>query len=70
MARIFLSYAREDETPGRDVYHRLLDAGFEVWTDKIDLLPGQRWQQDMPRAIGLSGSSEKFFTLVDRFVNT
>ena len=34
VARIFLSYAREDEAQVRDVYRRLLDAGFEVWMDK------------------------------------
>ena len=51
MARIFLSYAREDEAQVRDVYRRLIDAGFEVWMDKINLLPGQRWQQEIPRAI-------------------
>ena len=51
VARIFLSYAREDEAQVRDVYRRLLDAGFEVWMDKINLLPGQRWQQEIPHAI-------------------
>ena len=51
MARIFLSYAREDTTQVLGVYRRLLDAGFEVWMDKINLLPGQRWQQEIPRAI-------------------
>ena len=51
MARIFLSYAREDETQVRGIYRRLIDAGFEVWMDKIDLLPGQRWQQEIrPRS--------------------
>ena len=51
MAQIFLSYAREDEAQVRSIYRRLIDAGFEVWMDKIDLLPGQRWQQEIPRAI-------------------
>ena len=51
MAQIFLSYAKEDEAQVRGIYRRLIDAGFEVWMDKIDLLPGQRWQQEIPRAI-------------------
>jgi formylglycine-generating enzyme required for sulfatase activity len=51
LAQIFLSYAREDEAQVRGIYCRLIDAGFEVWMDKIDLLPGQRWQQEIPRAI-------------------
>jgi TIR domain len=51
VAQIFLSYAREDEAQVRDVYHRLRGAGFEVWMDKINLPPGQRWKQEIPRAI-------------------
>ena len=62
MARIFLSYAREDETQVRGVYRRLRDAGFEVWMDKINLLPGQRWQQEIPRAIRRSDFILIFFS--------
>ncbi len=62
VARIFLSYAREDEAQVRDVYRRLLDAGFEVWMDKINLLPGQRWQQEIPRAIRNSDFILIFFS--------
>jgi formylglycine-generating enzyme required for sulfatase activity len=51
VARVFLSYAREDVAQVRGIYRRLIDAGFEVWMDKINLLPGQRWQQEIPRAI-------------------
>jgi hypothetical protein len=62
VARIFLSYAREDEAQVRGVYRRLLDAGFEVWMDKINLLPGQRWQQEIPRAIRHSDFILIFFS--------
>jgi formylglycine-generating enzyme required for sulfatase activity len=62
VARIFLSYAREDETQVRGVYRRLRDAGFEVWMDKINLLPGQRWQQEIPRAIRSSDFILIFFS--------
>jgi formylglycine-generating enzyme required for sulfatase activity len=62
MARIFLSYAREDETHVRGVYRRLLDAGFDVWMDKINLLPGQRWEQEIPRAIRNSDFILIFFS--------
>jgi hypothetical protein len=64
VARIFLSYAREDETQVRGVYSRLLDAGFEVWMDKIDLLPGQRWPQEIPRAIRSSDFILIFFSRI------
>ena len=36
VARIFLSYAREDERQVRDVYRRLLHVGFDDWMNKID----------------------------------
>jgi formylglycine-generating enzyme required for sulfatase activity len=62
VARIFLSYAREDEAQVRGVYRRLLDAGFEVWMDTINLLPGQRWQQEIPRAIRRSDFILIFFS--------
>jgi formylglycine-generating enzyme required for sulfatase activity len=62
VARIFLSYAREDEMQVRDVYCRLLEAGFEVWMDKINLLPGQRWQQEIPRALRHSDFILIFFS--------
>jgi formylglycine-generating enzyme required for sulfatase activity len=62
VARIFLSYAREDESQVRGVYRRLLDAGFEVWMDKINLLPGQRWQQEIPHAIRHSDFILIFFS--------
>jgi formylglycine-generating enzyme required for sulfatase activity len=62
VARIFLSYAREDEMQVRSVYRRLVDAEFEVWMDKIDLLPGQRWQQEIPRAIRNSDFILIFFS--------
>lgn len=62
MARIFLSYAHEDETQVRDVYRRLREAGFEVWMDKIDLLPGQEWQREIPQAIRRSDFILLFFS--------
>jgi hypothetical protein len=37
-------------------------AGIEVWMDKIDLLPGQRWQQKIPRAIRNSDFILIFFS--------
>ena len=64
MARIFLSYAREDESQVRGVYRRLIDAGFEVWMDKINLLPGQRWQQEIPQAIRHSDFILIFLALI------
>ncbi len=54
MAQIFLCYAREDEAQVRDLYERLRAEGFQPWMDKKDLIPGQRWQQEIPRALKAS----------------
>ena len=51
MAKIFLSYASEDRASARDIYERLQERGHQPWMDKIDLLPGQRWEQEIPKAI-------------------
>jgi nucleoside phosphorylase len=49
--QVFLSYAREDETKVVDLYHRLSTAGFKPWMDKKDILPGERWEASITRAI-------------------
>jgi hypothetical protein len=54
MPQIFLCYAREDEAQVREVYQRLNAEGFEPWMDKMDLLPGQRWRLEIPRALRAS----------------
>jgi formylglycine-generating enzyme required for sulfatase activity len=61
MAQIFLCYAREDEARVRNVYRRLRALGFELWMDKITLIPGQRWQQEIPRALRTSDFVLIFF---------
>src|SRR5262245_1001007 len=55
VARIFLCHASEDKAQVREVYHRLraID-GFEPWLDEEDLLPGQEWALEIPRALQAS----------------
>ena len=55
MARIFLCPAREDKAQVREVYHRLraIDE-FDPWLDEEDLLPGQEWAREIPRALQAS----------------
>ena len=55
MARIFLCHASEDKAQVREVYHRLraIDR-FEPWLDEEDLLPGQEWAREIPRALQAS----------------
>jgi hypothetical protein len=51
MAQIFLCYAREDEARVRELYGRLKGLGFDLWMDKVNLIVGQRWRQEIPRAL-------------------
>jgi hypothetical protein len=49
--RIFLAHATEDKGPVRKLHAKLLEAGLDPWLDEIDLLPGQDWQLEIPKAI-------------------
>jgi tetratricopeptide (TPR) repeat protein len=49
--KIFLSYARQDEEKVEELYQKLSDAGFNPWMDKKDILPGERWEFSIRRAI-------------------
>lgn len=50
-ARIFLSYAREDNEKVTALYRKLSEAGFTPWMDTEDILPGEKWQISIRRAI-------------------
>jgi formylglycine-generating enzyme required for sulfatase activity len=62
MTRIFLCYASEDQAQVEAVYSRLRALDFRPWMDKIDLLPGQQWQQEIPRALRASDFIMIFFS--------
>lgn len=49
--KVFLSYAREDESQANMLYHKLCDAGLNPWMDKHDILPGERWRTCINKAI-------------------
>lgn len=50
-AQIFLSYAREDKEKVEALYQKLSDAEFKPWMDEKDILPGERWESCVQRAI-------------------
>lgn len=54
MIRIFLAHASEDKEAVTHLHQRLKERGFEPWLDKVDLLPGQNWRAEIPRAIKTS----------------
>ena len=53
--RIFLAHASEDKEPVRRLYHDLKARGFEPWLDEMDLVPGQVWKTEIPKAIRQAG---------------
>ncbi|MFF9772310.1 TIR domain-containing protein [Streptomyces sp. NPDC013978] len=48
---IFLSYARLDHDQVKDLYESLKTLGFDVWLDTESLLPGQRFEDVIGRAV-------------------
>ena len=53
--RIFLAHAREDKQQVRALYYQLRRNGFNPWLDEIDLVPGQIWKDEIPKAIADAG---------------
>jgi len=51
MAQIFLCYARLDQQQVEGLYNRLSDSGFKPWMDKKDILPGEKWELAIQKAI-------------------
>lgn len=49
--RIFLCHASEDKKQILEFYHKLKAAGFNPWLDKMDLLPGQKWDREIKRML-------------------
>jgi hypothetical protein len=50
-SQIFLSYVREDIHKVEALYNQLTEAGFNVWMDTQQLLPGQTWSDKIEKAI-------------------
>jgi len=49
--KVFLCHSSADKTAIRDLYERLNTDGFDPWLDEEDLLPGQKWELEIPRAV-------------------
>jgi hypothetical protein len=54
---VFISYAREDSESARRLHNDLSQAGFTPWLDEESLLPGQKWELAVRKAI----STSRFF---------
>lgn len=49
--RIFLCHSVADKPAVRELHQRLRADGFGPWLDEEDLLPGQDWQYEIPKAV-------------------
>ena len=49
--KIFLSYARPDRDQVEQVYQKLVGQGYKPWMDSQDILPGEKWEISIDRAL-------------------
>jgi hypothetical protein len=49
--RVFLCHASQDKTNVREIHRRLREDGMQPWLDEEDLVPGQDWQLEIPKAV-------------------
>jgi outer membrane protein assembly factor BamD (BamD/ComL family) len=49
--KAFLCHASGDKPAVREMYKRLVFEGVDAWLDKENLLPGQDWRVEIPRAV-------------------
>jgi len=49
--QIFISYAREDQQRIKELYRKLLAAGYQPWLDREHILPGQKWEPVIKQAL-------------------
>jgi hypothetical protein len=54
LSKIFITYVHEDAPAAERLYQDLQAAGFDPWTDRRKLLPGQNWPRAIEDAIGVS----------------
>ena len=52
--RVFLCHASQDKPAVRKLHRYLKQHGIEPWLDEIDLLPGENWEVEIPRALNAS----------------
>ncbi|MBC8029609.1 MAG: toll/interleukin-1 receptor domain-containing protein [Pyrinomonadaceae bacterium] len=49
--KVFLCHSSDDKDAIRGLYHRLSGDGYSPWLDEENLLPGQEWEDEIPRAV-------------------
>ena len=71
---VFVSYVREDAQLVDELCDRLKRRGIEVWLDREKIMPGERWQVSVRRAIQdgaffIACFSESFETRMSSYMN-
>jgi formylglycine-generating enzyme required for sulfatase activity len=49
--RVFLCHASQDKPAVRKLHHYLKQRGVQPWLDELDLLPGENWEVEIPKAL-------------------
>lgn len=49
--RVFLCHANDDKPIVRSLHEKLTKDQIDAWFDEIELIPGQEWQSEIPKAI-------------------
>jgi hypothetical protein len=49
--RVFLCHSSSDKQVVRKLYSRLCGNGIDAWLDEEKLLPGQKWELEIPKAV-------------------
>ena len=49
--KVFLCHSKGDRLPVYNLYQRLVADGIEAWIDEENLLPGQNWREEIPKAV-------------------
>jgi hypothetical protein len=49
--KVFICHAHDDKAKARELYRFLKKRGMQPWLDAEDLLPGQTWPVEIPRAL-------------------
>jgi hypothetical protein len=52
--RAFLCHSSGDKQTVRELYHQLRSDWIDAWLDEENLLPGQEWQLEIPKAVKVS----------------
>jgi hypothetical protein len=54
LLQVFLCHSSQDKPKVRGLYKRLQEFGVEPWLDEESLIPGQKWELEIPKAVKAS----------------